>query len=230
MSYLAKLVRNSSRLPLRQQANKLKPVDNQDRVRKWVGTMTSKAVSNESKQAVVQLSSVINFLNRPTPTEDVTEIDWNHWRNELFTEGLVDKVKKNYESLVSEDYNFENVITQIVSTPSKELEDITNELFFHGAVWMNAYSDYSMFLYELADYGNPNDYLMHENYDFFYGLEAELEELVETHNYIPGSKDDVNLRGYYAAQFNWGKKVISFYRHPADDFKAGRATKNILGR
>lgn len=29
--------------------------------------------------------------------------------------------------------------------------------------------------------------LVHENYDFFYGLEAELEELVETHNYIAGS-------------------------------------------
>ena len=40
---------------------------------------------------------------------------------------------------------------------------------------------------------------MHENYDFFYGLEADLEELTETHNYIPGSKDDVNIRGYYTA-------------------------------
>jgi len=27
---------------------------------------------------------------------------------------------------------------------------------------------------------------VHENYDFFYGLEAELEELVETHNYLTG--------------------------------------------
>jgi len=27
---------------------------------------------------------------------------------------------------------------------------------------------------------------VHENYDFFYGLEAELEELIETHNYIAG--------------------------------------------
>lgn len=71
---------------------------------------------------------------------------------------------------------------------------------------------------------------MHEEYDFFYGLEADLEELTETHNYIPGSKDDVNLRGYYTAQFNWGKKVISYFRHPADDFKAAQATKNILGR
>ena len=59
---------------------------------------------------------------------------------------------------------------------------------------------YRIFLFELEEYGNPNDYLsiinekywnkfmnvVHENYDFFYGLEAELEELIETHNYFPG--------------------------------------------
>ena len=47
---------------------------------------------------------------------------------------------------------------------------------------------------------------MHEHFGFFKGLESELEELTETHNYIPGifnlsllgSKDDVNLRGYIA--------------------------------
>jgi len=72
--------------------------------------------------------------------------------------------------------------------------------------------------------------LMHQTYDTFYGLEAELEELTETHNWIPGSKDDINLRGYYASQFLWGKKVVSYYRHPADDFKSAKATKNILGR
>jgi len=230
MSYLAKLVRSSGRAPLRNQLAKSKPADSQEQVRKWMTTMSSKAVSNESKNYVVQLSSLVSFFNRPAQTDAVPEINWDQWRNEIFTEGLVDKVKANYESLTAEEYNVENVITQLVSTPSKELEEITNELFYHGAVWMNAYTDYSVFLYDLGEYGNSNDYLMHENYDFFYGLETELEELIETHNYFPGSKDDINLRGYYAAQFNWGKKVISFYRHPADDFKAGRATKNILGR
>jgi len=27
---------------------------------------------------------------------------------------------------------------------------------------------------------------VHEHFDFFKGLESELEELTETHNYIPG--------------------------------------------
>jgi len=40
---------------------------------------------------------------------------------------------------------------------------------------------------------------VHETYDLFNGFEADLEELLETHNYYPGSKDDINLRGYMAA-------------------------------
>ena len=30
-------------------------------------------------------------------------------------------------------------------------------------------------------------YLVHELYDKYYGLEADLEELTETNNYIPGN-------------------------------------------
>lgn len=41
--------------------------------------------------------------------------------------------------------------------------------------------------------------LVHEDYDFYPGLEADGEELYETHNWIAGSKDDVNYRGYLAA-------------------------------
>ena len=78
------------------------------------------------------------------------------------------------------------------------------KIFIKSAMWMNNYCDYQNFLFELEEYGDA-DYLstkfiiVHENYDFFYGLEADLEELTETHNYIPGSKDDINIRGYFTA-------------------------------
>ena len=101
---------------------------------------------------------------------------------------------------------------------------------YHGTLWLSYIYTQRHFLLELEEYGNFNDYSMTENYDRFRGLETFLEELNETHNYIPGSKDDINYMGYFSAQFAWGKKVVSFYRHPADDFKALIATKNILGR
>ncbi len=56
----------------------------------------------------------------------IQEIDWNYWREELFTEGLVDKVKANYETLTKEEYNIEPVVNQLVAAPSQELENIVN--------------------------------------------------------------------------------------------------------
>ena len=122
------------------------------------------------------------------------------------------------------------MVHQVVNSQSKDFEELDHELGFHRRLWLDNYCDYHYFLFSLEDYGNPDDYLPHENADFFKGFEAHLEELVETHNYFPGSKDDINLFTYLANQFAWGKKVVSFYRHPGDDFKSARGTKNILGR
>jgi hypothetical protein len=43
---------------------------------------------------------------------------------------------------------------------------------------------YHRFLLELEDYGLSSEHFMHEQMDMFEGLEANLQELVETHNYV----------------------------------------------
>ena len=66
--------------------------------------------------------------------------------------------------------------------------------------------------------------------DLYPGVTEQGDSLNETHNYFAGSKDDINLCMYVGNQFAWGKKVFTFYRHPTDDNKAARATKNTMGR
>ena len=101
---------------------------------------------------------------------------------------------------------------------------------FHTAIWLDNYTDYVSFLSDLDSVSNPNDYTSLEYYDMHSGYYARGDALMETHNYMIGSKDDVNLFVYMGIQFAWGKKFNGFYRHPADDFKGGRATKNTMGR
>ena len=69
-----------------------------------------------------------------------------------------------------------------------------------------------------------------EHADTFRFAKATAQTREETGNYYDGSLDDVNLFGYFQNQFSWGKHMISYYRHPNDDFKCLLATKNILGR
>lgn len=103
-------------------------------------------------------------------------------------------------------------------------------MVFHTAVWMDNYIDYVSFLSDIDSISNLRDYTMLERLDMFQGMASHGDALTETHNYFLGAKDDVNLFAYLGAQFSWGKKVVGFYRHPADDFKGGRATKNTMGR
>lgn len=97
-------------------------------------------------------------------------------------------------------------------------------------VWVDNYFDYVEFMTNLQSVSNMNDYGTMEMLDFYPGYAAQGDALQETHNYFAGSKDDINLFLYIGNQFAWGKKVFTFYRHPTDDNKGARATKNTMGR
>jgi hypothetical protein len=101
---------------------------------------------------------------------------------------------------------------------------------FHTAVWVDNYFDYIAFLSNLEQFSSPNDYTLLEYYDLRKGSEEKVSAQIETGNMLPGTKDDINLMGYILIQFDWGKKINTFYRHPSDDFKCGKATKNTMGR
>ncbi len=88
---------------------------------------------------------------------------------------------------------------------------------FHTAIWLSNYAGYVEYLSDLDSISsNVDDYGPLEYSDMHGGASSVSDALMETHNYIPGSKDDVNLWGFMAVQFDWGKKVVTFFRHPAD--------------
>lgn len=132
----------------------------------------------------------------------------------------------------------DKIFSDIFSKDSKALDDIVsfliikknNEMAFHTMVWVDNYADYVEFLTNLQSISNMNDYGTTEMMDFYPGFAEIGDSLNETHNYFAGAKDDINLFMYIGNQFAWGKKVFTFYRHPADDNKGARATKNTMGR
>lgn len=105
-----------------------------------------------------------------------------------------------------------------------------NEMAFHTAIWLENYGTYVQWLSDIETFGNIHDYSAAEVHDFFPRSEPAADSLIETHNYLPGSKDDTNLYGFMMIQFDWGKRIVTFYSHPSTDNKGGRATKNTMGR
>lgn len=101
---------------------------------------------------------------------------------------------------------------------------------FHTAVWLDNYMGYVNFLSDLNSVSSPLDYNPVEWLDMHPGIDQMGDHLMETHSYIPGTRHDVNLWQYQVKQFAWGKKITTFFKHPTDDFKAMKATKNSMGR
>ena len=111
-----------------------------------------------------------------------------------------------------------------------ELLSQNSEMAFHTAIWIENYMQYVDFLSDLSTVSSNRDYNPVEWIDMHPGFEPRADALTETHCYYGGAYDDVNLYQYIFKQFAWGKRLHTYYKHPTEDFKDGRATKNSMGR
>ena len=83
----------------------------------WRKILNKKATTPEGKTLMGQLNSLISYFNREAEAE-TKEINWENWKKEIKTEGLVDKIKKNNEDINHQQYNREEVMQKVFSSES----------------------------------------------------------------------------------------------------------------
>ena len=71
---------------------KFSSLENTDVIDAWTKTLNSKATTPDGKAVMGQLSSLVSYYNSVKDQESV-DIDWNQWKEQIETEGLVDKIK-----------------------------------------------------------------------------------------------------------------------------------------
>ena len=206
------------------------PLQNTANVETWMRTLSSKATTAEGKNYVAQLSSLVNYYNKSARSTEVEEPEWSRYSQEIATDGLVDKVKKNYESLMAEQYDINQSAKLVRESEVAEYRDLNNELIYHNLLWKAFYIESLTYYIDLKFVPNMGDLMKPEKLDYNHSKKVEMTRREETHNWLPGSQDDVDLEGYVINQFAWGKKVTTYFKHPSDDFRGIRATKNIMGR
>lgn len=100
-----------------------------DVVESWLQTIGSKATTPEGKMYTAQLSSVIQFYNKPAITTEIQEVNWEEWSSRLNSKWIVDKVRENTESLLGEKYNVAAIAEKITSQPSEEYTRIVEQVY-----------------------------------------------------------------------------------------------------
>ena len=206
------------------------PLQNTANVESWMRTLNNKATTAEGRNYMAQLSSLMNYYNRAPSSMEFAEFDWAKWSEDIVTEGLVDKVKQNYETLVAEQYEVEGIAKKVRESEVPEYRALNNELMYHNLLWKSFYLESLVYYIDLKFMPNFRDMMEHEKIDYHHSKKVEFTRREETHNFLPGALEDVDLEGYIINQFAWGKKVTTYMRHPSDDFRGIRATKNIMGR
>lgn len=206
------------------------PLQNTAGVENWMKKLSSRATTQEGKINVGQLSSLIGYYNKAAQAGELETPDWSAWESELETDGIVSKIRENYDSLMEESYNNEDIAVKVRDSESAEYRGLNSGLVFHNLIWKCYYWDSLIYYVDLKFMPEFDTMLPQEENDYTRFINTELARKEETQNWIPGATSDVDYYGYICNQFSWGKKVTTYMRHPGDDYKSMRATKNILGR
>jgi len=134
------------------------PVGEVDMVNNWTKLVGSKATTVEGKAYSGQLNSLMNYYNKAPEATEIDDIDFDHWRNELLTDGFVNTIENNYNSLMEQDYNVESVANDVLTAPSAEYLDISRELMYHFTLWTSYYVENHHELLKLETIGDINKY------------------------------------------------------------------------
>ena len=191
--------------------------------------VSSKVSTASGKSTVGQLTSLVSHFNK-RPLEENPEIDWADWDSRIRTPDFVSGLRDKFEFLNNQNYKSEAIIEAVKESSSEAYSNMNNELQFHNDLWFEYHLSNKKFQNDIKDAGNLLDYRFEDLYEMMPKTKAFSSKLHQTGNYLPGSHNDVNFYGYLYIQFSWGKKMVSFYRHPEDDYRSARATKNILGQ
>lgn len=205
-------------------------LDNTENITNWTQSVNSRVTTPQGKAIMGQLNSLINFYNKAPEKSSIAEIDWSNWESEIVTDGVVSKIRNNLESLMKEKYDVESVMKEVSESETEVFSALNSELFYHNTLWHTFYIQNLTYLIESRYFPGFEDLNEVEMGDYIGASTQEIQRRSETHNYLQGSQEDLDIVALASSQFNWGKKVHTFWRHPSDDYRDIKATKNILGR
>ena len=88
-------------------------VDN-ELTHKWLNRLRATANNNESREQHSQLAALLDYYNRAHDGADkLPTINWDSYRSNIHTEGVVDKIKGKYESFMASEFDVGGAISQV---------------------------------------------------------------------------------------------------------------------
>lgn len=124
----------------------------QDLTQKWLNRVQVKATNSASQDAYSKLSSLVDYFTKPSEKFN-DKLDWEFWRKNIRTTGVVDKLEAKVESLKDQAYNAENLASKSAVTSEKH-ETYGLFLKYNHDLWMKHYVDNLENMYGILHLGD----------------------------------------------------------------------------
>jgi len=124
-----------------------------DLTNKWLWRIQQKAHDNIGQESYSKLSSLVNFYSKNVDNSS-NKIDWDFWRQNIRTEGVVEKIKEKNTELSTKTYNIDALAARSAHT-SEKYENYNLFLKYNHDLWRRQYTDNLDALYGLISIGDP---------------------------------------------------------------------------
>jgi hypothetical protein len=149
-----------------------------DLTKKWLNRVQAKAKDQMSQESFAKLSSLVDYYTK-SPQQYDENIDWDYWRTNLRSEGLVDKIMGKYNEFKSFDYNIDHLAAKsAVNSPHYQKYGML--LRYNHDLWMNQYMENLNALHGAMELGDIRYISEHEMFMYNPGIRERVAGWRET--------------------------------------------------
>ena len=124
----------------------------QDLTRKWLHRIQTKSKDQLSTESFAKLSSLVDYYSKSTSSTE-SPINWEQWKSQIRTEGIVDKLKAKNEELQAQTYNVESLASSSAHN-TDQYDKYGLLLRYNYELHMRQYSNNLKALYGLTSIGD----------------------------------------------------------------------------
>lgn len=155
-----------------------------DLTSKWMKRIQGKAKDAYGQDTVNKLSALVDFYSRPADSKN-SKIDWDSWKKEIRSEGIVDKLKSKNEELANHTYNVDDLASKS-AVVSDKYDKYGLLLKYNFALWNDSFKRNLNALYGSLHLGDLNMISTLEIESYLPGTSDCYHGWLETGYYMPG--------------------------------------------
>lgn len=176
----------------------------------------------------MQLTSVLDYYNKPLTTGTRKDIDWEGHKAKIHTPGVVDKIKAKYDKFMKSEYSVDAAVSK-TGTQTEQIQALDISMQYNFMLYFVHYAQHLDQLETMRNIGDISQMSMLEYNKHNPGIETLQLCEQEIGNISPECYVEDGVYTRLCTQFSWGSRYNVPFKHSSDTTSAVAATLGKFG-